>query len=169
MSKRTGNVVYIDDLIEEVGNDAARFFFLMYSPDTHMNFDLGLAKQKSDENPVYYVQYAHARMCSIVREVEQVGVPKLTSITVEHVAEKALLKQLSAFPELLQAIGQTYEVHYLTTYAIDLARAFHHFYAHCRVIDNGTVNASRYALLLAARIVLKKTLGLIGVSAPEKM
>ncbi len=169
MSKRKGNFVTIEELIDIVGNDVARFFFLMYSADRHMNFDLDLATQKSDDNPVYYVQYAHARMCSILREVTNCGVPALRGLRVEHAAEKALLKPLLAFPELLQSIGKTYEVHHLTTYAIDLARAFHHFYGQCRVIDSGTVHPTRYALVVATRTVLKKTLGLLGVFAPEKM
>lgn len=169
MSKRKGNFVTIEELIDEVGNDVARFFFLMYSSDRHMNFDLGLAKEKSDNNPVYYVQYAHARLCSILREVEKLGTPVLKDVTVEHAAEKALLKQLHAFPTLLQSVGQTYEVNHLATYAVDLARAFHHFYGNCRVIDNDVVNPSRYALILATKQVLQKTLTLLGVSAPEKM
>jgi len=169
MSKRKGNFVTIEELIDEVGNDVARFFFLMYSHDRHMNFDLALAKEKSENNPVYYVQYAHARLCSILREVEKIGTPQLSGLTVEHVAEKALLKQLHAFPALLQSIGQTYEVHHLATYAIDLARSFHHFYGNCRVIDNGVVNPTRYAFVLATQQVLRKSLSLLGVSAPEKM
>ncbi|MBI2410771.1 MAG: arginine--tRNA ligase [Candidatus Kerfeldbacteria bacterium] len=169
MSKRQGNFVTIEELIDEVGNDAARFFFLLYSANSHMNFDLGLAKEQSDKNPVYYVQYAHARMCSILREVGQLGAPPLKGLLVEHAAEKALLKELMVLPELLKDIARTYEVHRLPTYALDLARSFHHFYGQCRVIDNGEVQVTRYALVVATQTVLHSVLKLLGVSAPEKM
>ncbi len=169
MSKRKGTYVTIEELIDEVGNDAARFFFLMYSSDRHMTFDLNLAKEQSEKNPVYYVQYAHARMCSIIREVESVGAPGKLSYTIEHDAEKELVKKLIAFPQLLHQIHDNYEAHHLTTYAAELARAFHQFYGNCRVIDNDKVNASRYALVLATKQVLQKILELMGISAPEKM
>lgn len=182
MSKRAGNFVTIEELIDEVGNDVARFFFLMYTPDRHMNFDLGLAKEQSQKNPVYYVQYAHARLCSVLREVNARGValteghsvassvdPVASPVVLTHEAERALVKQLLKLPPLLESISHNYEAHHLTTYAMETARSFHHFYDHCRVIDEEVVNPSRVALVRATRVVLAKTLGLLGVAAPEKM
>ncbi len=173
MSKRTGNVVYIDDLIKEVGNDVARFFFLIYSPDTHMNFDLDLAKEKSEKNPVYYVQYAHARICSILRKAEESGIDSknadLSKLT--HEKELSLIKELNKFPELVEEISESYEVHKLPHYAIKLADKFHSFYDKCRVIneDDLELSRARHRLINAVRIVLLETLGLMGVSAPEQM
>jgi len=174
MSKRTGNVVYIDDLIEEVGNDVARFFFLMYSPDTHMNFDLGLAKERSEKNPVYYVQYAHARIHSILakaknakRKTKNYG--SLSLLT--HEKELSLIRELNKFPELIEEIAESYEVHKLPHYAVKLADKFHSFYDECRVIDekNPELSAARHALINAVRIVLAEALRLMGISAPSKM
>ena len=174
MSKRAGNVVYIDELIEEIGHDVTRFFFLMYSPDTHMNFDLGLATEKSQKNPVFYVQYAHARICSILEKANQ-GPSLSDSRTVledlTHEKELSLIRELNKFPELIEEIAQSYQVHKLPHYAIRLADKFHAFYDACRVLDENdekTTNA-RLSLVNAVRIVLSETLNLIGVSAPEKM
>lgn len=169
MSKRKGNFVTIEELIDEVGNDAARFFFLMFSHDRHMNFDMELAKEQSDKNPVYYVQYAHARICSLLAEVEKAGAPEERRIVVEDPAEKNLVKVLLGFPELLQRIAHNYEVHHMAGFAVDVARSFHQFYNSCRVIDNGVVNGSRYWLARAAQQVLQQTLAIMGISAPKKM
>ncbi len=183
MSKRAGNVIYIDDLIKEVGHDVARFFFLMYAPDTHMNFDLGLAKERSEKNPVYYVQYAHARICSILRKAKifrssaslgQNGQKKPSfsaSDLLTHEKELSLMKELSKFPELIEEISQNYEVHKLPHYAVKLADKFHSFYGACRVIDekNPELTSARLMLINAVRIVLAETLRLIGVNAPNKM
>lgn len=188
MSKRAGNVVYVDDLIEEVGTDAARFFFLMYSPNTHMNFDLGLAKERSQKNPVFYVQYAHARICSILAKSEILNPKSETNSKLEipispadgknskpelltHEKELSLIKELNKFPELIEEISESYEVHKLPHYAIKLADKFHSFYDECRVIDEANPELSQARLLLvnAVRIVLAETLELIGVSAPKSM
>ncbi len=176
MSKRAGNVVYIDDLIEEIGHDVTRFFFLMYSPDTHMNFDLGLAKERSQKNPVFYVQYAHARICSILTKAADLGVriPSGESNFLEvlvHEKEVSLIKELEKFPELVEEIAESYEVHKLPHYAIRLADKFHSFYDACRVIDeeNEELTKARLSLVQATKIVLAETLRLIGVDAPEKM
>jgi arginyl-tRNA synthetase len=176
MSKRAGNVVYIDDLIDEIGIDAARFFFLMYSPDTHMNFDLDLAKERSQKNPVYYVQYAHARISSILEKAkdtrdkkQETNIANLTLLS--HEKELSLIRELNKFPELIEEIAESYEVHKLPQYAIRLADKFHSFYDTCRVIDEGNkdLTESRLLLVNAVRIVLLETLNLIGVSAPAKM
>jgi arginyl-tRNA synthetase len=179
MSKRAGNVVWISDLIDEIGHDVTRFFFLMYSPDTHMNFDLGLAKERSSKNPVFYVQYAHARIFSILEKAKNSGISnfefrisndnELELLT--HEKELSLIKELNKFPALIENITENYEVHKLPQYAIRLADKFHSFYDACRVIDEENLELTKARLLLvnAARIVLAETLELIGVDAPEKM
>lgn len=177
MSKRAGNVIYIDDLISEIGHDVTRFFFLMYSPDTHMNFDLGLAKERSQKNPVYYVQYAHARISSILEKAQngtwnmEHGTKDADVSLLKHEKELSLIKELNKFPELVEEISQSYEVHKLPQYAIKLADKFHSFYDVCRVIDeeNPELTKSRLLLVNAVRIVLSDVLNLIGVSAPTKM
>lgn len=181
MSKRAGNVVYVDDLIEKVGHDVTRFFFLMYSPDTHMNFDLGLAEERSQKNPVFYVQYAHARICSVLRKAEEqlgdsVSLDQNDQKTLSlerlvHEKELSLIRELNKFPELITELSESYEVHKLPYYAIKLADKFHSFYNACKVIDeeNLELTKARLSLITAVRIVLAETLDLIGVSAPEKM
>ena len=176
MSKRAGNVVYIDELISKVGHDVTRFFFLMYSPDTHMNFDLGLAEEHSQKNPVFYVQYAHARMCSILdkrqetrdkrQKTEDTDLSLLT-----HEKELDLIKELNRFSELIEEIAEDCTVHKLTHYAIRLADKFHSFYNDCKVLDedNLGMTQARLEVVKAAKIVLGETLNLIGVGAPEKM
>jgi len=181
MSKRAGNLVLIDDLIEKVGTDSARFFFLMYSPDTHMNFDLQLAQEKSSKNPVFYVQYAHARICSILAKSEILNPKSETNLKLEilnsklelltHEKELNLIRELNKFPELVEEIAGSYEAHKLPQYAIKLADKFHSFYGACRVIDekNPELSEARLLLINAVRIVLAETLNLIGVSAPKSM
>jgi arginyl-tRNA synthetase len=176
MSKRKGTYVSIDDLLEEVGHDAVRFFFLMNSRDTHMTFDLDLAKEKSEKNPVFYVQYAHARICSILRKSESAKVQPLASqrLNLElltHEKELGLIRELNKFPELVVEIAKTYEVHKLPHYAIRLADKFHSFYNELLVLDekNPALSAARLELVKSVKIVLAETLRLMGVSAPEKM
>ena len=177
MSKRAGNVIAIDDLISEVGHDVARFFFLMYSPDTHMNFDLGLAKERSAKNPVFYVQYAHARIASILEKAKnniQNTTDDIQNTKLElliHESELSLLKELNKFPALIEEIANDYNVHKLPQYAIKLADKFHFFYGACKVIDeqNPELSEARLSLINAIKIVLAETLRLIGVEAPEKM
>jgi arginyl-tRNA synthetase len=175
MSKRAGNVINLDDLIDEIGHDVTRFFFLMYSPDTHMNFDLGLAKEHSAKNPVFYVQYAHARISSILEIVKsQKSKVKSTDVNLAlltHEKELSLMKELNKFPQLVAEISESYEVHKLPQYAMKLADKFHSFYDACRVIDDlePELTNARLNLINAVRIVLAETLDLIGVSAPDKM
>lgn len=174
MSKRAGNVVYIDELIDEVGHDVTRFFFVMYSPDSHMTFDLDLAKERSEKNPVFYAQYAHARIHSILAKVKSLKLKvqsdgDLSLLT--HEKELSLVKELNKFPELVEEIAKSYEIHKLPYYAIKLADKFHSFYNACKVIDaeNPELTSARLNLVNAVKIVLAETLRLIGVSAPEKM
>ncbi|MFA9262182.1 MAG: arginine--tRNA ligase [Undibacterium sp.] len=173
MSKRAGNVVAIDELIEKVGHDVARFFFLMYSPDTHMNFDLGLAEERSEKNPVYYVQYAFARLSSIERKAAEMSLKLVTDqlALLTHPKERLLMRELMAFPELVERMASEKTVHQLPQYAVRLADRLHSFYADCKVIDetNAELSGARLALIGATKTVLAEALRLMGVSAPEKM
>lgn len=175
MSKRAGTYVTLDELIDEVGADVAKFFFLMSSPDSHMDFDLALAREKSEKNPVYYVQYAHARICSILKKMKlskntRYQIPATRYQLLCHPSELNLIKELDYFPELVFDIAQNYEVHRLTHYAVGLAKLFHAFYRDCRVVgEEKNLMEARLGLILATQIVLKNLLGLIGVGAPEKM
>lgn len=167
MSKRAGNYVAIEELIDEVGLDATRFFFLMHAANTHMDFDLDLAKDKSDKNPVYYVQYAHARICSILKKTK--GVPRQPGGQLSEPESLRLIKELLRLPDLVEEVAVTYDVHKLPFYARDVATAFHTWYDRVRVIDRGVVSGSRFELIEATKVVLGTTLKLMGISAPEKM
>lgn len=169
MSKRKGNYVTMNELIEEVGSDVVRFFFLQRSTDKHLNFDLDLAKEESEKNPVYYVQYAHARMCSILEksgsDVSNVDLSKL-----KHDSELELIKQLIKYPEFIEETSKDYQVQRSTQYAMDLAKSFSSFYRDCHVlVEDKELNKARIALVVASKIVLENCLSLMGVSAPEKM
>lgn len=177
MSKRTGFYVTIDELIGEVGLDVARFFFLARSPDTHLNFDLDLAKQQSEKNPVFYVQYAHARIRSILRKSEIPASPsggrnsKFENLELlTHPSELSLIKQLIRLPEIIEDTVEDYQVQRLPQYALDVATVFHQFYRDCRVIsEEKALTQARLSLVSATGIMLKNTLNLMGISAPEKM
>lgn len=174
MSKRTGIYLTIEELIDEVGQDVARFFFLQRSPDTHLNFDLDLAKEQSEKNPVYYVQYAHARICSILGKLgikgSKVKVSARNLKLLNHQSELALIRQLIRLPEIVEDISEDYQVQRLPQYAVDLATIFHQFYRDCRVItEDKNLQSARISLVVATKVVLKKTLGLMGLSMPEKM
>lgn len=173
MSKRTGQSVTLAELIEEVGTDAARFFFIMRSLDSQLDFDLDLAKSQSNENPVYYVQYAHARICSIFRQMKEAGIkieenPDLSLLTDE--AETALIKKLLSYPDEIALAAKNKAPHRIAAYVHDLASMFHSFYNKCRIlgVDNKLAQA-RLALCMATKYVLAHGLTVLGVSAPEKM
>ncbi|KHD86724.1 arginine--tRNA ligase [Heyndrickxia ginsengihumi] len=174
MSKRTGKAVTMRDLIEEVGLDATRYFFAMRSSDTHLDFDLDLAVSESNENPVYYAQYAHARICSILRQAEEQGLPfddKAQLNTIQAEKEFDLLKKLGEFPQVIADAAEKRIPHRITNYINDLASTFHSFYNAVKVLDPENVNTTkaRLALIKSVQITLKNALMLIGVSAPEKM
>ncbi len=177
MSKRRGVYFAWDDLIEEVGKDAVRFIFTSYAPTSHINFDLDLAREQSEKNPVYYVQYAHARMSSIRAKAADSGMMDGGTGTdvdfslIQSPKELDLIRELLRFPSLIAEIAEDYQVHKLPHYAIRLADRFHSFYAECKVIDpeQPELSRSRLALVRATQIVLAETLRLIGVSAPERM
>ncbi len=194
MRKRDGNIYELRDLIQElgqavapneskdeqerIGRDVSRFFYLMRSHETHMDFDIDLATKQSDENPVFYVQYAHARICGVLRKAEEAlgsGLEALgrdinTSLLI-HERERTLIKKILDLPEEVQRTAKDYGVHRIANYAIELARTFHHFYDACRVIqpEEPELSKARLALVKAAQIGLKSALDLLGVSAPEKM
>lgn len=170
MSKRSGAFITLEELVDEVGLDVVRFFFLMYTISTHMDFDLSLARKKSSNNPVFYVQYAHARICSIMEKLKkEEGSLNKVEAELKHPTELTLAKELIKFPDLLREIGQSYEVHRLPFYTIEIAKKFHEFYAQCKVIEEGNLNESRLKLIQAAQITLHNALTLMGVTTPKKM
>ena len=174
-SKRSGNIVTLGDLVDEVGADACRYFFLARAAESQMEFDLELAKRESSENPVYYVQYAHARIAGILRQAAERGViwgdGDTTLLT--DPAELALVRRMLQLPEIVDSIAATLAPHSLPHYAVDLATAFHWFYDHCRVLSSDPADAplmkARLKLTDAARVALARTLALMGMSAPETM
>lgn len=176
MSKRAGVYVFMDELLDNVGKDAVRFMFLQKSPDTHLNFDITLAKEQSKNNPVYYVQYSYARICSIFRKMlptidvaEEINLNLFALLT--HPAELNLIRQLNKFSEIIEDTAKDYQVQRLPQYAVELAGDFHKFYEQCRVLgeDNMDLSRARVGLTKAAQIILKNTLVLMGVSVLEKM
>ena len=168
MAKRTGVYVTLEELINEVGLDATRFFFLSRASDSHLNFDLDLAKERSAKNPVYYAQYAHARICSILRKSSNFSFRTLNSL--DHPSELAFIRQLIRFPEIVEDTAKDYQTQRLPQYVIDLSSAFHKFYRDCRVLtEEKNLSEARLALVLAGQIVLKNAFSLMGISAPEKM
>ncbi len=174
MSKRTGTTVSLDELIEEVGRDAARFFFIMRSPDSHLDFDLELARKQSQENPVYYVQYAHARICSIFRQAEAAGAvipdPATVDLSVLDEEEHALLHKVADFPEEIRTAAEALAPHRIARYVQELAGSFHSFYNHHRVLsEQKELQDARLHLLACVRITIKNALAILGVSAPEHM
>ena len=175
MSKRLGNYITAREVLYEVGKDAFRFFLLMFSPNTHMDFDLGLAKKKSEANPVYYVQYAHARCFNLLKNAEKEGFryDKSSKADLTLLSEKlelSLAKKIQKLPEVVEDISETLSVHQLTTYVTEVADLLHKYYERYRVIgEEKEIMKARLSLILATKITLSNTLRLIGVSAPEKM
>ncbi|HWO76992.1 MAG TPA: arginine--tRNA ligase [Bacillus sp. (in: firmicutes)] len=173
MSKRTGKAVTMRELVEEVGLDAVRYFFAMRSADTHLDFDLDLAVSQSNENPVYYAQYAHARICSILRQAEEMGITddQADYSLIGSEKEIDLLKKLGEFPHVIGEAALRRIPHRITNYIQDLSSSFHSFYNSNKVLDpeNAEVSKARLALIKAVQITLQNALKLIGVSAPEKM
>ena len=172
LSKRSGDIVSLRELIDEVGADVCRFFFLSRSADSQMDFDLELAKKQSADNPVYYVQYAHARIASILRLAQERGIDyrdgDVSLLTTEP--ELTLIRKMLLLPELVETIATTLEPHHLTYYAQDLATVFHSFYKQCRVVSpDEALTKARLKLVEAAKIVLSRTLHLMGMTAPEQM
>lgn len=172
MSKRTGNAVTIKDLIEDIGVDAARYFFVSKAASSPFDFDLGLAKSKSNENPVYYAQYAHARMCSILVQAKNAGIDVTDHYELlTHDKEIELVKHINEFRNEIIESAKLRAPHKIANYIQRLAQLFHSFYNDCYVIDdnNKELSAQRLSLVVASQITLKNALNLIGVEAPEKM
>jgi arginyl-tRNA synthetase len=175
LSKRTGDIITLREVLEEVGPDAVRFFLLARAADSQMDFDLDLAKEESAENPVYYVQYSHARIASILRYAQEQGVVleggDVSLLT--HPMEMALIRQMLLLPEIVEQAALKLAPHHLTYYAQDLASAFHSFYRDCRVVSSDPADMeltkARLKLVKAARITIARALGLMGVNAPEQM
>lgn len=173
MSTRKATYVTLDELMDEVGEDVTRFFFLMRSPNTHLEFDLDLAKEASEKNPVFYLQYAHARIASILRKAEEVGFtfddnPDLSVLT--HDAEENLIKVLLQFPRSVERAAAAREPHRVANYLRDVAVAFTQFYGACRIIgEPAPLAAARMRLASAAGLVLRNGLGVLGISAPDRM
>jgi arginyl-tRNA synthetase len=173
MSKRAGQIVTLDDILDEVGNDAARFFFAMLSPESPLAFDLKLAVEKSAENPVYYVQYGHARIASVLRNaggVDVVAAQEASLAPLVHGSELALARRIAEFPRAVQGVVDHLAPHRLARYARDVAADFHAFYTECKILtDDRPTRLARLALCVATMHVLARALGLLGVSAPEAM
>jgi arginyl-tRNA synthetase len=173
LSKRAGEIVTLREVVEEVGSDATRFFFLATSPNSPIDFDIDLAQQQSDENPVYYVQYAHARIASVVEKATEAGLTSEGADTslLRHAAELTLLRKLLLLPEVLAQIAGDLQPQPLPHYSTELAQAFHAFYTQCHVINQDDEPLSRARLLLmeATQVVLARALGLMGVAAPNSM
>jgi len=177
MSKRKGEFVLLDDLLREVGKDVIRFFFLMKDLNTHMEFDLDLAKEQSKKNPVFYIQYAYARLNQIFAKADMsVSEDKKTRKEdadlklLQAPEEIQLMRKMAKFPELIEDISQNYSVHHLAQYTLELASDFHNFYEKCHVVQNDKkLEKSRLALCLAVAIILENALSLMGLSAPKKM
>jgi len=173
MSKRTGKSYTLDELIDEVGADVVRFFLLMRSINTHLEFDLSLAKEQSEKNPVFYLQYAHARICSIIDKIKNenhkiINNPDLSVLT--NPEEQSLIKHIYKFPNIVIQAANKFEPYILAEYLKEVASAFHIFYHNCRIIGSSVeVASARYALCEATRYVLANGLNILGVSAPEKM
>ena len=172
ISKRSGDIVTLREVVDEVGSDACRFFFLSRTADSQMDFDLELAKKESADNPVYYVQYAHARIASILRLARERGISwgdgDVSRLTTGP--ELVLIRKMLLLPEMIEVVASTLEPHHLTYYAQDLATVFHSFYKQCRVVSrNEALTRARLKLVDAAKIVLARTLHLMGMTAPERM
>jgi arginyl-tRNA synthetase len=172
VSKRTGELITLRELVEEVGADACRFFFLSRSADSQMDFDLELAKKEPADNPVYYVQYAHARIASIMRLAQEKNIDYSRGNVrlLTHEAELDLIRKMVLLPEIIELAAQKLEPHHLPYFAQDLATSFHTFYKQCRVVsEDSDLTCARLKLVKAAQIVLAKTLLLMGMTAPEHM
>ena len=175
MSKRTGKSITLTDLLEDIPIDAARFFFNLREPGSHLDFDLGLAVEQSSQNPVYYVQYAHARICSILKNLKAQGIAPVECspevlLRLSSPSELELIFQTARLPSVIIDAANSYDPAKLTKYSIDLASLFHKFYNSCRVNSDDTeLTQARIALCLAVRTALKNVLSMMKITVPEIM
>jgi arginyl-tRNA synthetase len=176
MSTRSGQFITLRQLREEVSSDAARYFYVMRSHEQHLDFDLDLAKSRSNENPVYYIQYAHARICSVFRNLEQMDqryIPAIGEAALDRLIEPhelSLMRTLSRYPEVIEACARMRAPHLMAHYLHALATDFHAYYnAHQFLVDDENLRNARLNLVLATRHVLSAGLGLLGISTPEEM
>ena len=173
MSKRTGKMITMNDLIDEIGCDAARFFFNLRQAGSHLDFDLDLAIAQNSDNPVFYVQYAHARICSIIRTLEAEGITLSADADLKLLtdpAEAALIEKLISLPDEINQVAETLEPSRLTRYVLDLAALFHSFYNSCKVnCDDAALTQARLALVHATRTVIRNVFDILKITAPEKM
>ena len=171
LSKRSGKAITLTTLLDEVPIDAARFVFNQRNADTHLEFDLDLAVEESSKNPVFYVQYAHARICSVIRKQADEGVKyEGGAVSYTDPAEFALIRKIAEMPEMINTAAKDYDPSALTRYSYELAQAFHKFYDSCPIKDaDADVKQSRLALCEAARTTLRNVLSLLKVEAPERM
>ncbi len=173
MSTRAGEFVSLEEMTDEIGKDATRFFYAMRKPDQHLDFDLELAKSQSNENPVYYVQYAHARICSVFRQMAERGIQRITDCNNASLVEEVelnLTRQISRFPEVVESAAQGFEPHQVAYYLRDLSTDFHSFYNRVRVLDcEPAIRNARLNLIDAVRQTLVNGLRILGVSAPKSM
>jgi arginyl-tRNA synthetase len=176
LSKRKGTLVFLKELLDDVGADVTRFFLLQRSADSQMDFDIDLAKEQSDENPVYYVQYAHARIASVLRTAQERGWEDWSDGDVTLLVDPAelnLIKKMIQLPEIVSRAAQDLAPHHLCYYAADLASVFHSFYQTCRIVSSDpedvAITKARLKLVCAAKHTLANALYIIGVDAPERM
>ncbi len=170
MSKRKGEFVTFEDLINEVGVDAARFFFLMVAPETHMDFDMGLAKERSNKNPVFYLQYAYVRAKNILEKAKSYKLKVISLKLLNTEADVKLIRALVQFPEIIADTATDYQVHRLTRYALEVAKDFHNFYEREHVIgEEADIASARYQLVKATGVVFESIFDLLGITKPKKM
>ena len=173
MSTRKANFITMDELVNEVSADVVRYFFIMRGMNSHLNFDMDLAADQSEKNPVFYLQYAHARICNIIKRGAGLGknfTNDFDSARLTHSSEIKLLKTLEQFPEIMSSALKLLEPQDIANYLQDLAARFHRFYVDCRVItDDNDLSAARVALIKATKIVLANGLNVLGLTAPERM
>ena len=175
MSKRSGSFVTLEEVIEEVGSDAARFFFLMRRYDSQLEFDLELAKKTTADNPVFYVQYMHARICSILKHAEEAGLkmPEPEDVDLSLLTEEEeieIIKYLASYPEVVEGSALSMEPHRITVFLTNLATAFHSYYNKTRVVtDDANLSRARLYMVYASKVAVKNALALLGIGAPEKM
>ena len=176
MSKSSGEFVTLRELVDEVGPDCIRFMMLTRTSDVTLNFDLDLAVEQSDRNPVFYVQYAHTRIAGVLRRAAEVGIESNDAVDLSlltHPSELALIRKMLTLPETVELAARTFGTHHLTTYATELASLFHAFYRDCRIVstdlDDREITQSRLVLSRASKLVLARVLHLMGMTAPDRM